>query len=73
MTDYTKKPDLYGVDTIDIARNLCHKIHNISPLLDVENALYYLKTAAENEYNHDYFRVFYNVLCEITENDERGA
>ena len=30
---------------------------------DIENALYYLKTVCENEYNHDYFRTFYKCLA----------
>ena len=29
---------------------------------DLENALYYIKTVAENEYNQEYFRTFYKVL-----------
>lgn len=29
---------------------------------DLENAIYYLKTIAKNEYNQEYFRTFYNVL-----------
>lgn len=29
---------------------------------DLENAIYYLKTIAKNEYNQEYFRTFYNTL-----------
>lgn len=29
---------------------------------DIEECLYYLKAIAENEYNSDYFRTFYNTL-----------
>lgn len=32
---------------------------------ELENALYYLKSAARNKYNNDYFRVLYNVLLVI--------
>ena len=32
---------------------------------DLENMLYYLKACAENNYNHDYFRTFYNILQNI--------
>lgn len=31
-------------------------------IAELENAIYYLKTVAENEYNKDYFRLLYNVL-----------
>lgn len=34
---------------------------------DLENALYYLDAIAQNEYNNDYFRTFYNVLAKITD------
>lgn len=33
---------------------------------ELKNAVYYLKSVAENEYNADYFRVLYNVLLAIT-------
>ena len=32
---------------------------------DLENALYYIKTISQNEYNQDYFRTFYNILQRI--------
>lgn len=32
---------------------------------DLENMLYWIKTAAQNEYNKDYFRTFYNILQRI--------
>lgn len=32
---------------------------------DIENAIYYIKALAENEYNSDYFRTFYNILQRI--------
>lgn len=32
---------------------------------DIENALYYLKAIAQNEYNADYFRTFWNILQRI--------
>ena len=34
---------------------------------DIENAVYYIDAAAQNEYNHDYFRVLYNTLLSIAE------
>lgn len=32
---------------------------------DLENAIYYLKSICENEYNNNYFRTFYKVLENI--------
>lgn len=32
---------------------------------DLENALYYIRTIAQNEYNQEYFRTFYNILQRI--------
>ena len=32
---------------------------------DIEIAIYHLKAIAQNEYNADYFRTFYNVLQRI--------
>lgn len=32
---------------------------------ELENALYYIKTIAQNEYNQEYFRTFYNILQRI--------
>ena len=32
---------------------------------DIENAIYYIKALAENEYNADYFKTFYNILQRI--------
>lgn len=31
----------------------------------LENALYHLKTVAQNEHNHEYFRTFYRILERI--------
>lgn len=36
---------------------------------ELENALYWLKSAAQNKYDKDYFRVLYNVLLVITGNE----
>ncbi len=33
---------------------------------ELKNALYWIRSAAQNEYNNDYFRVLYNVLLIIT-------
>lgn len=33
---------------------------------ELENAIYWLKSAAQNKYDKDYFRVLYNVLLVIT-------
>lgn len=34
----------------------------------IEDAVYYIKACAENPYNFDYFRAFYNLLQTINEN-----
>ncbi len=34
--------------------------------VELESALYWLKSAAQNKYDKDYFRVLYNVLLVIT-------
>ena len=31
-------------------------------ITELENALYYIKACAQNEKNHDYFRVLHNIL-----------
>lgn len=36
---------------------------------ELEDGLHFLKTAAENKYNSNYFRVLYNVLLVITGNE----
>lgn len=36
---------------------------------ELEDSLCFLKAAAENKYNSDYFRVLYNVLLVITGNE----
>ena len=36
---------------------------------ELEDGLYFLKAAAENKYNSNYFRVLYNVLLVITGNE----
>lgn len=36
-----------------------------SVINDLENALYYIKTISQNEYNQEYFRTFYNILQRI--------
>ena len=39
---------------------------NVETLKEVEEALYQLQAVAENEYNADYYRTFWNVLQKIT-------
>lgn len=34
-------------------------------IIELENAIYYIKTIAQNEYNNDFFRTFYNALQKI--------
>ena len=39
---------------------------NVETMKEVEEALYQLQAVAENEYNADYYRTFWNVLQKIT-------
>lgn len=34
---------------------------------ELDEAIYYIQTAAQNDHNRDYFRVLFNVLQTITE------
>lgn len=60
----------HGVE--DVAEKMI-QLSNLKPSAELKNelaeALYYLKTVAQNKYNNDYFRVFYNVLLVITGNE----
>ena len=56
--------------TEEIANKLATLTNTTSPeaVEQLENCLYHLKTIAENEFNQDYFRTFYNTLeklCEV--------
>ena len=57
-------------DSADIALILCDAVgtKNKQDFEDIENALYHIKTIAENKYNFDYWRTFYNSLLTIAEN-----
>lgn len=69
MNEYYNKPDLYGVDTNDIARMIADRTDK-SLFKELEECLYHIKACAQNEFNSDYWRVFYNALCKITEQEE---
>ena len=58
------------VDSADIASIICDAAgaKNKQDFEDIENALYHIKTIAENKYNSDFWRVFYNALLTIAEN-----
>ena len=58
------------MDSEDIACIICDAAgtKNKQDFEDIENALYYIKTIAENKYNSDFWRVFYNALLTIAEN-----
>ncbi len=40
---------------------------------EVEDAVSWLEAAAENPYNHDYFRTLYRLMEQIVEHAERTA
>ena len=56
-------------DIEDITEQLI-QLSNLEPSeelkTELKNALYWIRSAAQNEYNNDYFRVLYNVLLIIT-------
>lgn len=56
-------------DTDDISERLI-ELSNLDPSeemkTELDNALYALKAAAQNQYNKDYYKVLYNVLLVIT-------
>lgn len=44
------------------------EVEEIAILNNLENAIYHIRTCAENSYNSDYFRILYTALAKITEN-----
>ena len=59
-------------DCENIATVLCRlatetETVNIETLKEVEEFLYCLQAIAENEYNADYYRTFWNILQKITD------
>ena len=66
--DYIRKPELYGVDTNDIARMIADKTDK-NLFNDIEECLYYIRACAQNEFNRDFWRVFWNAMCKITEQE----
>ena len=79
--DRESTDNLWNIDTQEIAEYLCKlstgnmnctndgDMDMDSMITEVENCLFYIKCAAENPYNHDYFRVLLRVLSEITNYD----
>lgn len=53
----------------EITSAICEKIGETNPAKksDIENAVYNLKAICENEYNSDFYRVFYKALEKLTE------
>ena len=59
-------------DCKDMATVLCRlatetETVNIETQKEVEEVVYHLQAIAENEYNADYYRTFWNVLQKITD------
>lgn len=69
MEELKRYPENCYYDISDIAEQLIELSNLDMPeelKTELENALYWIRSAAQNEYNNDYFRVFYNVLLVIT-------
>lgn len=54
-------------DLAEIAMNISAVAGCGAESLDVLDALYWLDTAAQNEYNADYFRVMLNALARVSD------
>ena len=59
----------HSEDIANVLINLTRE-KNKSLYEEVENALYYLKTIASNEYNQDCYRVLWKVLQEVADNNQ---
>lgn len=68
METLRKNTDGFFCSSYDIASALL-KLSGVTSEAyeELEKAVYHLENTALNEYNYDYFRVFYNVLLKITE------
>lgn len=51
----------------DVAMAICKLAHE-DDVNACEDAIYHIKDIAENPFNAEYFRTFYNMLVKITEN-----
>lgn len=56
----------------DIAYTLDKLTFGMNDTQDLTEAIYWIKNAAENPYNHDYWRTLYQVLSELVYNHESG-
>lgn len=57
----------YNIDTMDIVEALANCVLNENEREEfdkslIENAVYWVYASARNEFNHDYWRAFYNLL-----------
>lgn len=69
LKKYIENSFYYPCDIADKLIELSNLEYTEELKEELENALYWLKSAAHNKYNNDYFRVFYNVLLVITGNE----
>lgn len=60
--------DGYNIDNYDITALICKLsgIKNETHANEITEVLYQLQAHAQNEYNADYWRTFYNALIVIT-------
>ena len=67
--------NIYNFDTLETAKNIYKSFEDMDAadyeeskeqtIEELESALYYLKTVAQNKHNADYFRTFYNAITLI--------
>lgn len=59
-------------DTMTLAESLCRLADSTdnNTIQNVEKCIYHLRTVAQNEYNTDFFRVFYKTFVNAMENIE---
>lgn len=64
MENFTTYPE----EIAEVLCNLAEEEPTENLVKDTEEALYYIKCAAENPNNSDFFRVFYHLLEKLAEN-----
>lgn len=66
--------DNYYSHPMDLSKMLCNmaKIENETHANEITEVLYHMQTYAQNEYNRDMWRTFYNALVIINQKMQEG-